>query len=117
VTIGEWEIPAGSEVVMWTWHTHRDGRWFEEPWAFRPTRFEKAAIAGRPKCAYLPFGAGPRTCIGKVFALMEGQLALATIAARYRLVRDAADEVELRPRITLSPQGGLKMRVERRSRR
>jgi cytochrome P450 len=109
VTIGGYRVPAGSEIVMWLWHTHRDPRFWEEPWAFRPERFEKAKIAARPKSAYLPFGAGPRACIGKMFAIMEGQLALATLAARHRLELVPGHPVELRPRITLAPAHGLKM--------
>ncbi|HHH28816.1 MAG TPA: cytochrome P450 [Polyangiaceae bacterium] len=114
VQIGRWTVPAGSEVVMWVWHTHRDPRWFPEPWRFMPERFAPDAIKARPKGAYLPFGAGPRACIGKVFAQMEGQLALATIASQVRLRPLPGHSVELQPRITLSPAGGLPMHVERR---
>ncbi|MFK7990551.1 MAG: cytochrome P450 [Sandaracinaceae bacterium] len=112
-TIGEWPVPAGSEVVMWIWHTHRDARFWEEPWRFDPDRFLPGRAAARPKLAYVPFGAGPRACIGKVFAQWEGVLMLATIAQRVRL-RSLGGSVELSPRVTLSPAGGLKMRVERR---
>lgn len=115
VTIGDWSLPAGSEVVMWLWHTHRDPRWFPEPWEFRPERFTKEAIAARPRLAYLPFGAGPRACIGKVFAQIEGQLALAAIASRARLEPTPGHTVELQPRITLSPAGGLPMIVRKRA--
>ena len=80
----------------------------------RPERFEAAAVAARPRTAYLPFAHGPRACIGKRFALIEGQLALATLAARYRLVPEPGHPVELKPRITLSPSHGLKMSVQRR---
>ena len=68
-----------------------------------------------PKLAYLPFGAGPRACIGKVFALIEGQLALAAIAQQVRLTSQPGHSVELQPRITLSPAGGLPMIVRRRT--
>jgi len=112
-TVGGYRVPAGSELVLWLWHAHRDPRWFPEPWAFRPERFAPSAPA-RPRGAYLPFGAGPRACIGKVFALVEGQLALATIASRVRLRPAPGHAVELQPRITLSPAGGLPMIVERR---
>jgi len=113
VEIGEWTLPAGSEVVIWIWHTHRDPRFWDEPWACRPERFSPEAREGRPRLAYLPFGAGPRACIGKVFAQWEGTLALATIASRYRL-EGTGRSVELNPRITLAPAGGLPMRVRRR---
>lgn len=114
VTIGRYAIPAGSEVVLWLWHTHRDPRFYDEPWAFRPERFEKAQVAARPKGAYLPFGAGPRACVGQRFSMIEGQLALATIASRFRLESASREAVEIRPRITLAPHGGLRMRVHAR---
>jgi cytochrome P450 len=112
--IGGFHVPAGSEIVLWVWHVHRDPRWFDEPWAFRPERFERARIAERPKNSYLPFGAGPRACIGKSFAQIEGQLALATIAARHHLELAPDHPVELSPRITLAPSKGLKMIVHAR---
>lgn len=114
VTIGGFRVPAGSEIVMWLWHTHHDPRFWEEPWAFVPERFDKARAATRPRGAYVPFGAGPRACIGKTFALMEGQLALATLAARNRLELVPGHPVELRPRITLSPAHGMPMIVRAR---
>lgn len=114
VEIGGYRVPAGSEIVMWLWHTHRDPRFWDEPWAFRPERFDKARSAARPRGAYMPFGAGPRACIGKTFALMEGQLALATLAARHRLELVPDHPIELRPRITLAPAHGLPMIVRPR---
>lgn len=117
VTIGGYHVPRGSEVVLWIWHAHRDPRFWDEPWAFRPERFEKARAAERPRSAYMPFGAGPRACIGKTFAAMEGQLALATLAARHRLELAPGQAVELRPRVTLAPANGLRMKVRSRDQR
>ena len=111
--IGEWRVPAGSEVVLWIWHTHHDPRTYPDPERFDPDRFAPAAKAERPKGAYLPFGLGPRTCIGKHFALMEGTLLLATLAQRWRL-RSHGRPPRLHPRVTLSPKGGLSMVPERR---
>lgn len=113
VEVMGWHVPAGSEVSVWAWHAHRDPRWWDEPWAFRPERFAKGAGEGRPRLAYMPFGAGARACIGKVFAQMEGVLSLATLASRWRL--EAVQRgVEIDSRITLSPRGGLRMRVRPR---
>ena len=67
-----------------------------------------------PKCAYLPFGAGPRVCIGNHFALMEGQLVLATIARRVRFHLERTEPIACEPLITLRPKGGLSMRAELR---
>jgi cytochrome P450 len=114
MSIGGYDVPAGSELVLWVWHAHHDPRFWDEPWAFRPERFEKARSNGRPKSAYLPFGGGPRACIGKTFAQIEGQLALATLASRHRLEAIEGHSVELRPRVTLAPAGGLPMKVRAR---
>ena len=69
----------------------------------------------RPRHAYLPFGGGPRVCIGSAFALMEGQIVLATLARRVTLRLAAPDRpVEPDPMITLRPRGGIPMIVGRR---
>jgi cytochrome P450 len=113
-TIGGYAVPKGSEVVMWIYMTHRDARWYPDPWAFRPERFEPASVARRPKLAYLPFAAGARACIGKTFAMVEGQMVLATLAQRYRLVLEPGHHVEAQPSITLAPKHGMRMRASRR---
>jgi cytochrome P450 len=111
--IGGYRVPAGSEVILWIYLTHRDPRFYPEPDAFRPERFAPVEEASRPKLAYLPFGAGPRACIGKVFAMLEARLLLATVARRWRLEFGGRGRVTGEPRITLVPKGA-KMRVRRR---
>lgn len=64
-----------------------------------------------PRLAYLPFGAGPRICIGNAFAMMEARLILATVAQRFRFVLRAGQRVEPDPMVTLRPRGGLTMQV------
>ncbi len=113
-TIGGYEVPCGSEITMWTYFTHRDARWFPEPTAFRPTRFESAARQALPKLAYLPFGGGPRACIGAQLALLEARLILASWLRRWRFERLPEQQVQPQPRITLRPKHGLRMRVTRR---
>lgn len=113
VTIGGYDVPAGSELVLWIWHTHRDPKHFPRPEVFDPDRFTPAAKAQRAKGAYLPFGLGPRMCIGKVFATMEGTLLLATLVQRWRLHPEGRAP-KLYPRVTLSPKGGLRMRPRKR---
>jgi cytochrome P450 len=114
--IGDYPVPAGSEVILWIYMTHRDARFYPEPDAFRPERFTPEEEAKRPKLAHLPFGAGPRACIGKVFAMIEARLLLATFARRWRLELVAGQRVRPQPRITLVPRGGLKMRFVARRR-
>jgi cytochrome P450 len=112
--IGGYAVPRGSEVMVWLYMTHHDPRYYPEPEAFRPERFEKERAAALPKMAYLPFGGGPRACIGKAFAMMEGRLILATLAQRFRLALAPGQRVRARARITLTAKDGMRMRVSRR---
>jgi cytochrome P450 len=106
-------IPTRTHVFISPYLLHRDPRYFSEPLEFRPERW-RAKTARYHPFAYIPFGAGPRNCIGESFAWMEGILILATIAQRwqFRLVKD--HPVELEPRITLRPKYGIKMILEAR---
>jgi cytochrome P450 len=108
-TIGPYAVPRGSEVVVWTYFTHRDPRYYPEPEAFRPERFEEAEEARRPKQAYLPFGAGPRACIGRAFAQSEATILLACLYQRFVFQYPKKTPPRMRPRITLTPAGGLRM--------
>ena len=109
--IGEWLVPRGAVVVAAQAVTHRDPRWFPDPDRFDPLRFTAEAKASRPRLAYLPFGAGPRICIGEGFAWMEAVLIVATIAQRWKLELVSHD-VTPQASITLRPKGGIRMRVE-----
>ncbi len=112
--IGGFDVPRGTQLFLTQWLVHRDGRWFEDPGVFRPERWDNDLIRRLPRCAYFPFGDGPRICIGNHFAMMEAVLVLATIARRYRLVVEPGQTLELLPSITLRPRKGLRMRVCRR---
>jgi cytochrome P450 len=112
--IGGYPVAKGSEIIHWIWWTHRDPRWFPEPEAFKPERFTPEEEKKRPKLAYLPFGAGARACIGKVFAMVEAQLILATIAQRVRLELVPGQDIRPFPRITLAAKPGIRMIVRRR---
>jgi cytochrome P450 len=113
VELGGYKIPAGWEINVISYSTHRDGRWWDAPAEFRPERF-LVEDSTRPKYAYIPFGGGPRICIGNHFAMMEAQLALATIAQRYQLRLPADEKVIPNPMITLIPKHGIRMKVEQR---
>jgi len=112
--VGGFDVPAGSIVVVSQWVTHRDPRWFPDPERFDPERFLPAAKEARPRFAYFPFGGGPRVCIGEGFAWMEGVLALAAIARRWRLRLAPGQEIVPAPSITLRPRDGIRMLLERR---
>jgi len=112
--VGGYPVPRGAEVILWVYMAHRDPRFFPDPEAFRPERFTKEAVAQLPKLAYLPFGGGPRACIGKTFAMMEARLILATLAQRHRVALASGQSLDVRPRITLTPKRGMKMVVSTR---
>lgn len=114
VTIGRTFIPKGSNVTVAPYVQHRLAKYFPDPERFDPERFTPEQEKQLPKYAYLPFGGGPRVCIGNSFAMMEAQLILATIAQRYRLHLVPNQAVKPAMQITLSPENGLKMRLEAR---
>jgi cytochrome P450 len=109
VRVGNFVMPKGTRAGIVTYFTHRDPELWEEPERFDPTRFSPSREAAVPKYAYLPFGGGPRVCIGNHFAMMEAKLLLAGIASRYTLRLASSQTVEMAPRITLNPKGGLPM--------
>ena len=107
-------IPAGAEVLIMPWLLHRKPSLWEYPERFDPERFAPERAATRPRFAYMPFGAGPRICIGAAFAMTEAILILATIAQRYRMRMVPGHPVEPQGLITLRPRYGLRMTLERR---
>jgi cytochrome P450 len=95
---------------------HRHQALWTRPDAFDPDRFAPEAAKDRHRYAYLPFGAGPRICIGSAFAMMEGVAILATMLRAARLSSVAPQAPKPRMRLTLRPASKLMMRVERRTR-
>jgi cytochrome P450 len=98
--------------MPWTIHRHR-ALW-SDPEAFIPARFAPDAREKIDRFQYLPFGAGPRVCIGASFAMQEAMIALGVLLSRYRF--DTVAETKPWPvqKLTTQPQGGLPMRVTRR---
>ncbi len=111
VAIGPHLVRKGSIVLVNIIGLHRRADLWPEPERFQPERFLGDKEKQLPRCAYMPFGAGPRVCIGNHFALMEGHLLLATIAQRVRFELTGSDEVELEPLVTLRPKGGIAARA------
>ncbi|GAC1357274.1 MAG: cytochrome P450 [Polyangiales bacterium] len=114
VTLGGHSIPRNGIVIVSVIGMQRRASWFPDPDAFDPERFSTENEKKIPRYAYLPFGAGPRVCIGNHFAMMEGQLLVATIAQRARFELAPGVRVEPEPLVTLRPRGGMPMRVRRR---
>ena len=108
--LGEFETPPGALMLISPYTIQRHPAYWDEPDAFRPERFESDETQ-RPRFAYIPFGGGPRLCIGNNFALIEAQLALAAVAQRYRLALLPGRPVEMDALVTLRPKNGLPMRV------
>lgn len=114
VEIGGQLVRKGTVVLISQWVLHRDERFFERPDLFHPERWLEGLAARLPRFAYIPFGGGPRQCIGNGFARMEATLLLATIAQRVRLELVPNQTVVPEPTITLRPRNGLRMVVRRR---
>lgn len=107
-------LPKGATIIISPWLLHRNENLWDKPEVFRPDRFQQDEAAARHRFAYIPFGGGPRICIGAPFALAEGVLALATIAQRFRLRLAPTANVEPVALITLKPKYGLQMQLEPR---
>jgi cytochrome P450 len=109
VTIADYPIKKNSIVMVNIYGMHRDVRFFENPDQFRPERFSTENEKNPSKYAYLPFGGGPRVCIGNQFAMMEAKLVLATLAQRFQLSLAPGHQVVPERVFTLRPKYGLKM--------
>ena len=112
--LGQYFLPRGTTVLISQFVLHRNPEFFPEPLRFDPDRFLPAAKAARAKFTYLPFGAGPRQCIGEAFAWMEGVLVLATIAQKWRLRLAPNAKIKPQPLITLRPKYGMPMTLTKR---
>ncbi|MBX3083478.1 MAG: cytochrome P450 [Anaerolineae bacterium] len=112
--LGGYHLKGGSVAFVSPYILHHDPRWWTHPDQFDPTRFSAENEPNIPKYAYLPFGGGPRVCIGNHFALMEAQILLATFASRYQFSLMPGTAVEPIRQVTTSPKHGLPMRLTRR---
>jgi cytochrome P450 len=113
--IGGFRIPAKTVVFLSPYLLHRHAETYPDPERFDPDRWadpEREKLL--PRHAYLPFGGGPRICIGAAFALMEGHLVLAALAQRVRFTPATPDPIACEPLITLRPRGAIPMIVSRR---
>jgi cytochrome P450 len=113
-TIGDYIVPAETDVLMSQYVLHHDERFFKNPERFDPDRWTREMRAKLPRFAYFPFGGGPRSCVGEPFAWMEGELIIARMAQKWNLTLAQKDKVEMLPRITLRAKNGIKMKVTKR---
>jgi cytochrome P450 len=105
--VGGYDLPAGSAVILGTYWTHRHPAFWNEPDRFDPGRWLGAPAVARHRAAYLPFGAGPRQCIGGAFALLEAKLVLAALLQRFDIDPVPGADTRPQPRITLTASPSL----------
>jgi cytochrome P450 len=107
--IGGYPVRAGTTLLMSQWVVHRDPRFYDRPEVFDPDRWVSDRARHLPRCAFFPFGGGPRICIGNSFALMEAVLILATVVPHFRLILVPGQQVKPRAFLTLRPEHGIQM--------
>lgn len=113
ITVGGVHLPARTLVRVTPWLLHRDPRWWPDaPLAFKPERFMPGA-AEIPRGAYIPFGLGPRVCLGQHFAVLEMTLIAALVLQRFELSPAGPAPVP-RMAVTLRPEGGLSLKLRTR---
>lgn len=110
VELGGYRIPRGSQLYPVPYVIHRDARWYPEPERFEPERFAPGRVEALANCAWVPFGAGPRACIGAALATLEMVLIVAALAQRVKLsLAPGQGDPEPLPLFSLRPKGGLRM--------
>ena len=113
--IGGYHVPKGSLVFVIPFVIHRRPALWPDPERYDPDRFLPEREAARSRFAYIPFGGGPRGCIGNQFAMVEAQLIVAAVAQRYRVELVPGQEIRPEPLITLRPAPGIRARLEPRA--
>lgn len=115
VEVGSWTIPKGSLVAVMSFVIQRDARWHPNPLQFDPDRFSPERSKSIPRGAYMPFGTGPRVCLGNNFAMTEMTLIVAMLLQRFKLATVPASEVaKLNLTVTLRPAHGMPLMLQRR---
>jgi cytochrome P450 len=107
VNIAGVHITPATQVLISPWVSHRDPTFFSRPADFRPDRWITGELNDLPRFAFLPFGGGPRTCVGDRLARTEVILVLTLLLQRYRIKPDANSSLQLLPSITLRPRHAL----------
>lgn len=108
---GPYAVPAGADVLICPYTLHRHPGFWPEPDRFDPERFAAHRVGERHRFAYIPFGAGPRVCVGSSLGMMEATIVLATLARDLRLSTAPGHRVVAEPMLTLRARGGLPMTV------
>ena len=112
--LGDVRVEPGDIVSVWPWLLHRHRSLWDDPDAFDPDRWLPDAKAARHRFQYIPFGGGPRLCVGARFATAEALAVLAQWLADWRFEPLPGRKVEVSGMVTLRPKGGLRLRVAKR---
>lgn len=109
-----YHVPAGTDIMVSPHVIHQNPRYWPDPMRFDPDRFAPEARDRRPKFAYIPFGGGPRSCIGSNFAMMEMQIAITALFQNFDLELAQSEPVEREAVISIRPKGGIRFAAQRR---
>lgn len=112
--VGHYLFPKNKVVFISPYANHHNPKYFENPETFNPERFSPENEKSIPKHAYIPFGSGPRVCIGQSFSMMEAKLILATVLHRFKVRAHADMKFDPQAQITLSNKNGMKVSLEKR---
>lgn len=115
MTIGDYKVQLGDQLIVPAWVIHRDTRWWEAPDEFRPQRWLNGETKNIPKTCFFPFGGGPRLCVGMHFAKFEGAVVLIELLKKFEFTVAEDYDLELMQSITLRPKDGVKLRFNRLS--
>jgi cytochrome P450 len=107
--VGDVAIPCGSMVIVYVYGAHHAPRYWPNPEDFDTERFTKANEKLRPACSYLPFGAGPRGCIGGNYAMLQILMILSELLRKYEFQLAPGQKIEARPMVILRPKYGIRM--------
>jgi len=113
--VGDLVIPRGSTVVVFVYGVHHSPQYWPNPESFDPERFSKSNMKLHSAFAYLPFGAGPRGCIGGNYATLQILMILSVLLRRYDLQLAPGQTIEARPMVILRPKHGIRMTFTRQS--
>jgi cytochrome P450 len=107
--VGDTEIPGGSTVIVYVYGAHHAPRYWENPESFDPERFIKGNEKLRTPFTYLPFGGGPRVCIGNQYAMLQILMILSGLLRKYDFHLAPGQVIEARPMVILRPKHGIRM--------
>jgi cytochrome P450 len=106
---GDIDIPRGSTVIVYVYGAHHAQRYWESPESFQPERFIKTNEKLRTPFTYLPFGGGPRVCIGNQYAMLQILMILSDLLRKYDFQLTSGQKIEARPMVILRPKHGIRM--------